>query len=498
MSKEEKSAEQIRRGKRRRKKWLKIAIPIIIILVVVLVVRSMPRDGAQAIAVYASQVSTGEINTELKTSGTIKAEESKTFFAPANAKVEGVEVNKGDIVKAGDVLICFDEEAVAYAKRQSELELRISSADYNSNIQYNHEQQEKLAFAEAQIIEYEQEIDNYENWIDQLTNGITDVTALRKSELYADIYSIEKEISNYDLAIQTPNEDTDMEALLRKKTEKQNELNKLNNELSLLSDYKTDYGWEDMLTQAKKDLSDFQTKLAEAKSDKASAEASIMNQGKLVGYELNRQKTQLVNEDASKKYNEVLNGVVAEFDGVVSELDIVEGAPVQEGTKLIVLESFENICVEFQASKYDLEVLAVGEKVTVEVSGRTYQGTVSKIHHMAEANSSGTPMVTAEVHIDNPDENIYLGIEAKLSILTASEKNALQVPVEAVNIDNDGEFCYIVENDLLVKRNVKTGISSELYIQILEGLSEGDKVVTSALMGIDLTEGMPVTVIEAQ
>lgn len=59
-------------------------------------------------------------------------------------------------------------------------------------------------------------------------------------------------MNNYDLAMQFPDEDTDIEMLSRKKVEKQNELNKLNDELSLLADYKTDYGWEDLLTQAKK------------------------------------------------------------------------------------------------------------------------------------------------------------------------------------------------------------------------------------------------------
>ena len=52
----------------------------------------------------------------------------------------------------------------------------------------------------------------------------------------------------------------------------------------MLSDYKTDYGWEDMLTQAKKDLADYETRLSEAKSDKASAEAAIVDGNKLTGY----------------------------------------------------------------------------------------------------------------------------------------------------------------------------------------------------------------------
>lgn len=497
MRKKEKSADEARKIKRRKKKWLRIAVPIAVVAVAAAAMKGMSGNKSTAVPVYTDKVVTGDISTYLSTSGNVKAENAKTFFAPADAKIAQITAVKGDIVKAGDMLICFDDEAVAYAKRQSELETRISSADYNSNMHYNDEQKQKLAEAEVEIVICEAEIDNYEKYIEDLTNEITDLTALKKADLYAKIYSVEKEMNNYDLALQTPTEDTDMTALLRRKTEKQNELNKLNNELSLLSDYKTDYGWEEELTQAKKELEDLKTRLAEAKSVKSGAEASIVNDDKLVGYQLNREKSQLLNEDARKRYEEVLNGVVAEFDGVVTEMSVVDGASVQEGTQLMVLESFEDICVEFQASKYDLETLSIGQKVEIQVSGRSYDGTVSKINHMAEQNDSGAPMVGARVHIDNPDDNIYLGIEAKLRILTASKTNVLLLPVEAVNIDSNGEFCYVVEDGVLAKRYIKTGISSEQSIQVTEGLSEGDEIVTTAFAGMDIQEGMMVTPVPA-
>ena len=496
MSKEEKNIQNTEGGKktrRRKKKKLKFIIPVVAVLVVVIVVKSFSGKKSVAIPVYTDKISVGDIDTELNVSGKVVAEESVTFFAPAEAKVEEIEVQKGDIVKAGDVLLCFDEEAVAYAKQKSELEQRISSADYSSNVQYNDEQKAKLAEAEAEIAQCEAVIDSYEQYIDDLTNSITDLTALKKSDLYAKIYKVEKEINNYDLAIQTPTKDTDVEMLMGKKVEKQNELNKLNNELSLLSDYKTDYGWEDMLTQAKKVLADYQERLSEAKSVKAGAESAVVNGNKLEGYALNKEKTKLEGQDAERKYKAVLNGIVADFNGVISDLNVVKGATVQEGTQLMVLESIDNVCVEFQASKYALETLVLGQPAEIIISGKSYTGTVSKINHIAEENTSGTATVAARIHIDNPDENIFLGLDAKLKILTASEKGVLQVPVEAVNVDSQGEFWYLIENGVLAKKYVKTGISSETYIQILDGLSENQEIVTTSVYGIGLDEGMTVT-----
>ncbi|MDE6914022.1 MAG: efflux RND transporter periplasmic adaptor subunit [Lachnospiraceae bacterium] len=488
-----KNMEGAKTNKKRKKKWLKIAIPVVIVLLLIMRSVVSSKNAASGIPVYTQNVSVGDIDTQLSISGKVMSEESTAFFAPADAKVEEIEVQKGDVVKAGDVLLCFDKEAVAYAKQKSELEGKISSADYNSTVQYNNEQRAKLTQAEADIATYQAMVDRYEQYIDDLTNGITDVTALRRADLYAKIYSTEKEMNAYDLAMQIPEEDTDFDALTRKKVEKQNELNKLNNELSLISDYKTDYGWEDMLTQAKKDLSDYEELLSEAKNAKSSAEAALENGTKMAGYELNREKAALESEDAQKKYEKVLNGFTADYNGVVSELSVEEGAPVQEGAKCLTLESIDNVCVEFQASKYALETLAIGQPAEIIISGKSYTGSVTKINHIAEENSSGTATVAARVHIDNPDENIFLGLDAKLKILTASEKGVLQVPVEAVNVDSQGEFCYLIENGVLVKKYVTIGISSETYIQILDGLSKDQEIVTTAVGGIGLDEGMSVT-----
>lgn len=480
--------------KKRKKKLWKMLIPAAVVLVIVIAAVNMTKSGNSGIAVYTTAVFAGDIRSELSTSGTVKAEDTTTYFAPANGKIAGVQIEQGDVVKNGDMLICFDEEAVAYAKKQNQLESQISTADYTATVQDYQKQKEKLAVAEAEIAAYELQVDTYEQHIEDLTNGITDVNALRKADLYAELYSIEKAINTYELAMQTPNEDTDMDGLMRKKTEKQNEMLKVQNELNLLADYKTDYGWEELLTQAKKDLADCQEKLAEAKNNKASAEAALVNDNKLTGYQLTQEKTKLATQDTARKYDAALNGVVAEFDGVVTSLSAVEGATIQEGTQLLVLESYEEICVEFQASKYDLEELQIGQKAIVDVSGKEYEGTVSKINRMAQPNSSGIPMVGARVHIENPDENIFLGIEAKLTIITAEEEGVLLLPVEAVNIDNAGSFCFVVENGIVTKKYITTGISSLENIQILEGLAEGDEVVTSGYMGLDIEEGMAVTV----
>ena len=150
--------------------------------------------------------------------------------------------------------------------------------------------------------------------------------------------------------------------------------------------------------------------------------------------------------------------------------------------------------VEISITKYDLEKIAVGQKAEITLAGHQYTGTVEKISRVAETNSQGTPVIHAQVRFDNPDDNIFLGVEAKVSVNTAKAENALLVPVEAINTDRQGSFVYAVENGLLIRKTIEIGVTSDDAAEIKSGLSEGDLVVLSAAAG--LQEGMQVTPVQ--
>ena len=92
-------------------------------------------------------------------------------------------------------------------------------------------------------------------------------------------------------------------------------------------------------------------------------------------------------------------------------------------------------------------------------------------------NEKGTPVISATVIIDDPDEDIFLGVDAKVKIYAASAKNVVTLPVEVVNIGKEGSFCYVIEDGLVTKRNITTGISSEDYVEITDGIKEGEEVM---------------------
>lgn len=53
----------------------------------------------------------------------------------------------------------------------------------------------------------------------------------------------------------------------------------------------------------------------------------------------------------------------------------------------------------------------------------------------------------------------------------------MTLPVEVVNIGKEGSFCYVIEDGLVTKRNITTGISSEDYVEITDGIKEGEEVI---------------------
>ena len=61
------------------------------------------------------------------------------------------------------------------------------------------------------------------------------------------------------------------------------------------------------------------------------------------------------------------------------------------------------------------------------------------------------------------------------------------------NQEKNGDFVYIVENNLVVRKDVITGVSSDTYIEIVSGLNENDQVMTE--ISLDIVEGMEVMAI---
>ena len=99
-------------------------------------------------------------------------------------------------------------------------------------------------------------------------------------------------------------------------------------------------------------------------------------------------------------------------------------------------------------------------------------------------------MVTVKIHIENPDENLILGLDAKVSINLGTAENVLTVPISAVNSDSEGDFVYTINDGFVEKKYVTAGMASTEEIEIKSGIEEGEKVITT--VDSSIIEGMKV------
>lgn len=497
--KAEKRKARAEKPKMSKKKKRRIIIGAVAgVLVLFFVVNSVFAKDA-VMPVYTTEVVRGDIEETVNTSGTVASEEIKTYFSKVNGTIGALQVSKGDAVTSGTQMIAFDGESAELAKKQADLQAQANEGSYQNSVQRANENQGKLSEATTNLAVLNQQIADEENYISELQTQLDDLQA----DLSAYYNTAATNIAVYGIQLQSDLEKAVAEGNRGEEERLKEEIEnnsiaaqRVSYQLGQLANDERVKELQKKITEEQDKLKGYEEYKAEMESQKASSESGVMNSYQKSELEANHEMSGLTAEEADKDYTYATDGLVAEFNGIVTEVSVVEGAPVTEGMQLLTLANSDKVKVDISVTKYDLEKLAVGQKAVVTVSGHEYEGEITKIDKMATPNNSGTAVVGAEVEIMNPDEYIYLGIEAKVEIHTQSAEQVMVLPVECVNADKEGDFVYTVENGVVTRRNVVTGISSDMFIEIKEGLTEGEQVISSVTTGI--AEGMPVSAIPAQ
>jgi len=221
--------------------------------------------------------------------------------------------------------------------------------------------------------------------------------------------------------------------------------------------------------------------------------------------------------------------IYAPMSGTISELnkevgEIALGSQFQEDVIMIIskLSGMETLV---NVDENDVVSVAVGDSATIEVDAlpdQVFHGVVSEIASSATITGSGTMDQKTEfevkISIIDPGRELRPGMTASSDIITETREDALGIPIQCVTVrtpeqlkkkepkaggvaiadssseenyvpDKDGfvEVVFIVEDGIAKAKQVKTGIQSETHIEIIEGLSEGEKIVTGSYRAISQT-----------
>jgi len=225
---------------------------------------------------------------------------------------------------------------------------------------------------------------------------------------------------------------------------------------------------ESVLTRAQLTHNNAQASLANVKSKTTSTTKTNLEIQKLT---LEKQRKTL--NDAK---------ILAPVDGTITMSNAKTNAAASG--LLFVVENTENLIVSTAIGEYDISLVQLGQEVIIKTDStgdKEFVGTVSKIAPAAAKDASGSTTSTSNVQFDteitlkDPDSNIKIGMNVRLTIKLNEKKSVFSVPYDAIVTESDGtHWIYVIEStqkdgkthSTIKKIQVQTGMETDMYIEI--------------------------------
>jgi RND family efflux transporter MFP subunit len=177
--------------------------------------------------------------------------------------------------------------------------------------------------------------------------------------------------------------------------------------------------------------------------------------------------------------------IVSPVNGFVARRAADPGAFVGQNAPVVDVVDISQVRLVANIVEKDLESMQAGDQTQVEVDafpGETFMGRVARVSPVLDPATRTAPI---EIEIPNPGFRLKPGMYARVTVKTDERKEALIVPANAV-VDTGGRRGVFVaaENDTVSFRPVTVGVEDSTRIEILDGLSEGDRIVTTGAAGL--------------
>ena len=469
------------------------------VFLIIILIGAMNPGRESLPSVDTITVTKGDVTQEVDASGSVESEQKKTFFSPINGEVQTMSAGTGDTVEEGQAIIGFNLESLESENQKAELNVRSGQLEMQDAQQQAADAASRQAQAQARIPELEAQIEEKQNQISSLQQQISEAQSQAAEDAQAQAQIAASEAQKAYEAALAQAELEYRQAKEKYDTVTKPEYDRRLEELKALADREdapasaqTDYEYalnhppaepvmqeinpEDYMASgsgsqnaAVPDTSDLQYQIESASSELAQLQSELASQDAAAqadtpGLTSAAQEQMRISNNLAEleamNLQELMEkgrkGIQAEFKGVISDAQVTQGATVTQGMELFTLQSTEQVCVEANISKYDFDKVKEGQKASITL---------------------GDSLIGVTIHIDNPDDNIFIGVEAQASIQAAQAKDVPLLPVEAVNIGKDGSFCYVVEDGKITEKAIETGVTSDSYVEITKGLQAGDQVI---------------------
>ncbi|MCR5032886.1 MAG: efflux RND transporter periplasmic adaptor subunit [Lachnospiraceae bacterium] len=426
--------------------------------------------------------------------------------------VEEVAVTEGQQIHVGDVLYTLTTDSVDTISAQLTTDVSNAEGDLDSVLasqqtgllQADQTYESSIAYGSYAATEYnatveslQADVDDVQEEIDELTEEITK-TKEKLEEIQAE-YEIVTETYN---AFLWSRDHTDKSQDVLSYSMYESGLSSAKTMKEAYEDTMEQY--EDTIEEDEEKLEELTTKLAQAKRklESGTLDAKKTYELRNLAYstaqetldvavsslELDTAEQEATLEDAKEKLEEFTQAIqnytiVSEYDGIITDIALEAGDSVDTGETLITLYDQADITMTVSVSSSDVANLSEGGKANITYTAfpdLVYTGIITEIGD-ATTDSSGniTYSVTVSLDADNEGlDQLYQGMTGEVTFITKEQEDVLYVSNRAIL--RSGNRSYVKIKDAegnITTKEVTTGFSDGVNVEIIEGLSEGDVVL---------------------
>ncbi|AZR72699.1 hypothetical protein BBF96_04410 [Anoxybacter fermentans] len=505
-----------------------------ILLLIIILISGVVTANDQSIPVKVIEAVSGTIEVNKIVNGVIEPYKNINVSSKTGGIVEEVRVQVGQYVRAGEILVVFEQDQIKAQLKQAKAALELARANLAmvqkgaseeelQQVQASYDQ--ALASYEAAKRNLEVAQSMYEDRTVQKQQLVAAKTQLEVAEKQLEM--AEERFNQAKIALDVAKTDYERMTVLFEKrviTQKQYEgvesqyknaqsafnSAKLAKEQALISyegakeNYQLAKDIYENRTTAQQQVDGAKTQLEIAKANLKIAEANLQKVIKGASAE------QIRASQASVKQAEAAlelvrlqleNSVIkSPIDGIIAQVNVDPGEMVGPGVSILTIINIDKVYVKADVTADVLKFLQVGDTVKVKVlvyPEDLIEGKIELISPMADPRTQAYPV---KVLLDNESQQLKPGMFADLILTLEKSTDTIVLPVEAVLELEDLPYIYVVKisSESQVgrteKRMIKVGLVNDHKVEVIEGLQPGEKVV---IMGQHrLQDGNLVEVIE--
>lgn len=184
--------------------------------------------------------------------------------------------------------------------------------------------------------------------------------------------------------------------------------------------------------------------------------------------------------------------VVSPIGGLVGTISADVGTNVNPANPVAVVVRTGKMKVKLDIPEHYLGVILPGTEVEMTVDSLGDEKFSGKIMTSSPVINKKTRTARIEIEVPNDGQKLKHGMFAKALLVVEKKENALILSYNSISWEGEKQFVYKVENNKIRRVEVGVGLRNYAHVEVLEGLSEGDRVVVGNLL--DLREGEEIKV----